>query len=67
MWTKYEGGNTGQEVITKAQMRDYGTLNYGLGMSVSQIYANKGHFQAAAERAGVLFDWGKKKNFSMMH
>ena len=56
MWTRCEGANTGQGVITIAQMRDYGTLDYVLAMSVSQMHANKGHFQDGAERAWLLFD-----------
>lgn len=56
MWTRCVGANTGQGVITIAQMRDYGALDYVLAKSVSQMHANEGHFQDGAERALLLFD-----------
>lgn len=36
-WTRCKGTNTGQEVITIAQRRNYGFLNFVLAVSVSQL------------------------------
>lgn len=59
MWTRCQGGNNGQEVITWGQTRDYGALNCVFSMRASQMYANESPFQDGAERTWVLFDWEK--------